>query len=265
MAEKRKVPDLLLEQHALGELPPGSRRELTIGPDEQRRLDALGASDQAILDAHPPEQMAAAIRDRLARTDGAAGCASAWTWGLAAAAAAALVAVLAWIIWPSAGEQPTRDRVGLDTPGTERVKIQHGLLQIHRRRGAASEQLSPGSLARPGDRLQLRYNAMGERHGVILSVDGRGAVTLHFPEDEDGSTVLSGRGVQSLAHSYQLDDAPGFERFFFVTGDEPIDVRALLKAARGSGPTGALVLAADLRQHDFLLRKPGAANDRRTP
>lgn len=258
MAKQHRVPDLLLEQHTLGELPPGSRREIDIGPEERRRLEALGSSDAAILEAHPPQRMAAAIRNRLAHTGGAARSASVWTWGLAATGAAILVAVLAWLVWPAPPQAPTRDRVGLDTPGTERVKSEHGLLQIHRQRGAASEPLGPGDLARPGDRLQLRYNAMGERHGVILSVDGRGSVTLHFPETARGSTALAGRGVRSLAHSYQLDDAPDFERFFFVTGDEPIDVRALLEAARGSGPTGDLDLAAHLRQHTFLLRKPGA-------
>ncbi len=265
MADQRKVPDLLLEQHALGELPEQTADGVVIGPDEEARLEALRTSDADILAAHPPAQVAAAISARLDRATGPAASRSALTWGLAGAAAAALVALLAWFVWPARQPEPARDRLGLDTPGTERVKIDHGLLQIHRQRGAASEPLGSGDLARPGDRLQLRYNAMGERHGVIFSVDGRGAVTLHLPETEDGSTALAGRGVHDLPHSYELDDAPAFERFFFVTGDGPIDVRAVTAAARGIGPTSALALPANLRQTDFLLRKPAPRIDRRTP
>ena len=35
-----------------------------------------------------------------------------------------------------------------------------------------------------------------------------------------------------LDHSYELDDAPGFERFVLVVASEPIDVERVLGAAR---------------------------------
>ena len=43
---------------------------------------------------------------------------------------------------------------------------------------AGSETLADGAIARPGDLLRVGYSAVGRRYGVILSIDGRGVVTL---------------------------------------------------------------------------------------
>ena len=54
-------------------------------------------------------------------------------------------------------------------------------LRLYRRVAGADQLLRDGATARPGDLLQLAYAAGGETHGVILSIDGAGSVTLHFP------------------------------------------------------------------------------------
>ena len=79
--------------------------------------------------------------------------------------------------------------------------------------------------------LQLGYVSAGRRYGAVLSVDGRGSVTLHFPESPAGSPELKG-GTVSLPSAYELDDAPAFERFFFVTSDAPFDVGTVMESAR---------------------------------
>ena len=79
--------------------------------------------------------------------------------------------------------------------------------------------------------LQLSYVSGGRRHGAVLSVDGRGSVTLHSPESLTGPLVLKG-GTVPLPSAYALDDAPAFERFFFVTSDAPFDVGTLMESAR---------------------------------
>jgi len=56
-------------------------------------------------------------------------------------------------------------------------------------------------------------------------------VTLHFPAVATSSTLLVRSGVASLGHSYELDDAPGYERFLFVTSPQPIDVAAVVARA----------------------------------
>ena len=108
-------------------------------------------------------------------------------------------------------------------------------LVIHRKRGDTIERLPAHAMARTGDLVQISYVAAGNRHGVILSMDDRGLVTLHHPVDVDASTALRIRGEQPLPHAYLLDDASGFERFVFVTsGDVPLDVATVMDAARST-------------------------------
>ena len=61
-------------------------------------------------------------------------------------------------------------------------------------------------------------------------------MTFHLPEGwEDGaarSPALDASGEVTLASAYELDDAPSFERFFLVYGEEPFEVAAAAEAAR---------------------------------
>ena len=87
-----------------------------------------------------------------------------------------------------------------------------------------------------GNTIQLVYRVPGtdsaEKYGVIFSIDGRSYVTMHYPVTPWQSTLLvSGRSVP-LDEAFILDDAPGYEIFFFVAGDAPIDVRSILATAR---------------------------------
>jgi len=62
-----------------------------------------------------------------------------------------------------------------------------------------------------------------------------------------------------LDRSYELDAAPQWERFFFVTSDAPFALDAVLDRARsapvGGAPPPALALPATLEQSAFSLEK----------
>lgn len=122
-------------------------------------------------------------------------------------------------------------------------------------------KLGDGAPARAGDVVQLSYAAAGNRNGVIVSVDGWGAVTLHYPAHPSHSARLQPRGEVPLDHAYELDGARDFERFFLVTsGDRPLNVRHVLLAARRlAGATDArrrsLDLPRGLGQTSITLRK----------
>lgn len=139
-------------------------------------------------------------------------------------------------------------------------------LVIHRKVGTAVVRIDDGTVARPGDIVQVSYVAAGNRHGVVLSVDGGGAVTLHHPRAPDDPPALQARGEHPLGHAFELDDAPEFERFFLVTsGDTPTDVETVLEAARSlaaAGPSVARVdplqLPATWQQASLLLAKEAA-------
>jgi hypothetical protein len=268
MAQQPRVPDWLLERVALDEIPPGQADELArrmaADPTAQGRLEALRASNQEILAALPPAQVTAEV-ERRRRVAAAAASAPprprAWLAGAGALAAAA--AVLAMVLLPrDHGSSPEVVPLGED-----RAKGDPHLV-IHRKRGDEVQRLERDAAARSGDLLQIAYVAAGHAHGVILSIDGAGAVTLHHPTAPDGITALSSKGVVDLAHAYELDDAPGFERFFFVTsrrasGGQPggsIDTAQILERARAlarepAAESAPLDLPNSLQQWSFVLRK----------
>jgi hypothetical protein len=163
------------------------------------------------------------------------------------AAAAACLALL--IARPS-----ERDSVR-PTPH-ERAKGQGLELRVYRQREGRVERVAEGTEAAAGELLQLGFVRAGHVHGVLLSIDGRGAVTLHWPLVVGASTALPPDGGEHLLpQSYQLDDAPAFERFVFLGAAAPLRVDAILASAKQ--------LARDpLRARDEPLRVEGVHEQR---
>jgi hypothetical protein len=278
MGTNRKIPDLWLEQYLLGELPPERAAEVQrleqTDPDVSRRLEALRRSNQAILEKYPPRVIAAGVDQRAAAGRKPS---PALRWAAIGAPAVAALALVVWITRGPTPEQadPSSPRPVLDAPhgramldpGT-RLKGDATLLLYRvtpsdsaslRGDAAESEPLTDGAAASPGDVIQLKYLAAGSGFGMVLSIDGRGTVTLHFPEEERGETTLVPGGATPLPRSYELDDAPDFERFILVTSAEPIPVAEILESARtlGADPIRPLPLAVGFAQKSILLRKAG--------
>ncbi len=239
----RPIPDLFVEQHRLGELDPAHQAELDAVADLDARIAALDASDREILDTLPPNLVMPAVRLRARQPR------RAWTISVLALAATLLLAVA---VVPQLVQGPP--------PPGERTKGLGDTLELHRLEGTDAVAMHPGDVARAGDRVQLSYIAQGQ-YGVIVSIDGRGAVTLHSPHGSHRAAELLRGGSQPLPESYELDDAPAYERFIFVTGPSAFDVEMVRKAASelASDPERArsepLDLPADLAQESFLLRK----------
>jgi len=230
------VPDRVLELFALGELPAPEARALEerMRQDAElaARLEALRASDREILARHPPAAVAREVRRRLDT-----GRPGRWRLPmlLAGPALAGALAV-ALLVRPATVEQ---------AGGDDRIKGARPQLVALVVRGGRAERLADGALVAPGDAIQLAYAPAGMRYGVIVSIDGRGGVTLHWPEDPREPARLEASGHVVLPHAFQLDDAPGFERFIFVAAATPIDVTRVVEAARAAARSGSSA-AADL-------------------
>ena len=260
------LPDWLVERAALGEVAPAMRARLE-GADPAAlaaQIEALRAEDAAELRVHPAAPAVAAIGAR------AEAARRAHASRRRRAGAAALVAVggVAAALLAVRGDDGAGGAHGAARPGTaeeapETTRVKGAQrLTAYRKVGDRAERLAPGAAVRAGDVLQLRYDGGGRSHGLIASIDGAGAVTLHFPAAADGSTALAA-STSDLPHAYALDDAPRFERFFFVTDDEPIDVAAALGALRAlarrrDADRAALELPPRVRQVALLLRKAPA-------
>jgi hypothetical protein len=244
----RKIPDVVLERYRLNELPDASARAveamLAADPELRARLDALDGSDEEILRAYPPRvfvrDVPAAPRRGVRRF----------------AIAAAAVATAAIAIVASLPPAPPQEPDGV------RIKGGHPSLAVYRRTAAGSERLADGAVARPGDLLRVGYVSAGRGYGVILSIDGRGAVTVHLPPSGGRAAPLTPGRTVLLDTAYELDDAPRVERFYFVTGTDPFAVAEIVSAAEraaadGAAPPVTLPLPRGLEQATFAIQKEG--------
>jgi hypothetical protein len=264
-AERKGISDLTLERYALGELPQPEREELARRLEQdaelRTRLASLKASDVELRAQYARRNLGQQIRARLdveQRRKPAAGKAPLRRlWPVSAALAAAAVAAVAII--PQLTDPNGAGPAGGPEPSV-RVKGLEPRLSLHRKTPADSEALNDGDLAREGDLIRVGYQAAGRRYGVILSIDGRGVVTLHLPQQGANAAELA-NAPSLLDHSYELDDAPLFERFYFVVSDAPFEIQPILEAARrlaAEGPTQAsmrLDLAEQFHQHVVSLSK----------
>jgi hypothetical protein len=145
----------------------------------------------------------------------------------ACAAALVLAVVLPWTVFRGGRPEGVADRIKGGAGGPAELSLYL--------KGAA-DRLPDEAAVRAGDTVQVAYQAPEGRYGVIFSIDGRSAVTLHYPYGPGGETrLVSGRTVP-LDEAYTLDDAPDYEIFFFVVGDRPLDPRNIFEAARGLAP-----------------------------
>ncbi len=265
--EAATVPDLLLERYRLGELAEAEmealRRRLQSDEGLRRRLEALDRSDQEIERRYPAGWLAGRVDARVSGRTAARGKA-AWTlrWPVPVALAAAATLVL--VLTPRLASPPVVAPVAPGAsagPPADRIKGLEPALSLFRKTATGSESLGDGDHARRGDLVRLGYRAAGRRYGVILSVDGRGAVTLHLPPRGGQAALLQSGGVVLLDHAYELDDAPRWERFFFVTSDAAFDSASVVGAARkaaaspGRRAPETLDLPSPLGQCGFSLEK----------
>jgi hypothetical protein len=233
------------ERWLLGEQSEQERARTEARLDASERVH-LRAEDEALrarlLATHPPSQLAMRALAR-ARSPRRA------PFYIASLAALACATFLLWT--PSAEPRRTVE------VRTERVKGQAMELRVYRQRAGGAERLRDGTEVAAGELVQLGFLRAGHRYGVLLSIDGGGSVTLHFPRDPTDSTRLpSGSGEQLLAKAYELDDAPLFERFLFVGADEPLVVDAVLDAARR--------LAGDLQRARVESLRVESASEQRS-
>lgn len=260
-----------LERLALGEASAVERGYLEAearkrGESLDALLAGLEASDEEIRMKYPADMMAARIESQLdARLSGRRGGGATparWFTGLGVLAAAGVAAFLIFSLPDTAavpgGEEP--GEVGRNVAqDTVRIKGAASRLIVWRKTSGAAERLEDGAFVRAGDVLQLEYSAAGAPYGVIGSLDGRGEFTLHHPADPGASTELK-QGVTPLGFAYQLDDAPDYERFFFITSEEPLNIDEISRSIEALGASlqpkdRSPTLPADTHMTSIILEK----------
>jgi len=244
----------------------GERRRALVSrleaePGGTERLDRIARSNEDILAQYPPRATAALIEARYRENKPSRSALRLVLPTLAAASAAAVA------IWFASPMRILREQDPANAPAVavERILVKGApQLVIHRLDGAKTVRMSAKQEVAAGDRLQIEYNAAEARYGIVFSVDGRGAVSLHHPSSTGESTALASGGAHALPFSYELDDAPGFERFFLVWSQTPIPTGAVLAAAArlGTNRNAPLLLPDGLDAVEILLlKKPTGRNE----
>lgn len=257
--DNQGIPDWELAMYQLGELPAGRaetiRCALETDPTLAERLAALSQREAELMDRLPPRVLAAQVTERAQAAPGRRRHPRKLWW--LAAELAAVVLLVVWVMRPSIHEPQL---TAFTDPGV-RDKGVEPHLRVFRQVPEGLEELGTLDQASPGSQLQLAYAALGRSHGAVLSIDGRGGVTLHLPLDGGQSEQLQPEGTVDLPASYVLDDAPAFERFFLLTSREPFELDLALEAAKllaidsDRARTDPLALPRTIDQADFLILK----------
>jgi hypothetical protein len=265
------IPDWKLERFLTGDLPESEMREIreleATDALLAQRIKLLREDNKAILNKLPFE----AIADRIAEVKDIADAAEAKKVAsnfrfLKFASAAVLVLAVALVALMTQREtvvaggnvaggdvaqarNAQNTQVALaETPSDTRIKGLDARMEVWKKTEAGIVQLQDLDEVREGDEIQLRYAVPEKCYGLLFSMDGNGALTLHMGDGEKAVELAPGK-MNSLPFAYKLDDAPYFEKFFFVTSPkefavEEKDVDLLLKRS-------------DVKVIGFTLKKVG--------
>jgi len=248
-----QVPEIYFEQYLLNELPENLRKEMDDlilrHPEINYKLNEIKKSNEEILSSYPSGPMADSIMDKKRRNADTGKLSSekksspsrlmknitvnfrslsAWRYARPLAAAAVMFLVILVMI---PGIRNTYDVATTDD--NVRIKGLDSKLLLYRMKGNEVDELKNFSAVRKGDIIQAGYIASGNyRYGAIISIDGRGSVTMHLPQKGNSGRELVMNKKILLGNSYELDDSPSFERFIMILSPDPIDSTGLIEKAK---------------------------------
>jgi hypothetical protein len=265
----KAVKNWELERYLLGELPHRRMDEierlLETDSELKKELASLKRSNEEILIHYPTETMAPQIKAKV-ETEHEVGIRQPVLFKrlLYATPVLAAALVVLFLVFQNPGDRTPQDIQGLQgtrIKGSEMIDVSKPHILVHRKVNDTAELLESGDKANEGDLLQIAYVPVGATHGVILSIDGRGVVTLHYPESANEAPILNQDSKTFLSSSYELDDAPYFERFFFITSQSEIAVQEVLSSAEILAKNPQISETADLdlpdsfSQYSLLIKK----------
>ena len=242
------IPDWKLERYLTGDLPEGEMREIREleKTDEifAHRVKLLREDNAAILKKLPFEKLSEKMDAISARSGSGKSAGNGVNFRLVkfAAAAALVFAVVSVALFSQREIGPAMEGDGAQVmdvamvteveDGT-RIKGLDARMEVWKKMGDSAVQMSNLDEAREGDEIQLRYSVPEKCFGLLFSMDGNGTLTMHMAEGNKAIALEPGK-MTTLPFAYKLDNAPKFEKFFFLTSRDTFeldanDVDAVLK------------------------------------
>jgi len=231
------IPDWKLEKYLTGDLPAEEMREIREmeATDEifAGRVKMLREDNAAILKKLPFEKLSEKIAMMPGRSNAGAGNTVRVNFRLvklAAAAALVLVVVtVALFSQRSLSEQNTQlmEVAMADVSGDDGVRIKgmDSRMEVWKKTGDSAVQMENLGEAREGDEIQLRYAVAEKCFGLLFSMDGNGTITMHMGHENRAVELEPGK-MTTLPFAYKLDNAPKFEKFFFLTSKSEFELNA---------------------------------------
>ncbi|OWV18290.1 hypothetical protein B7990_07185 [Fibrobacter sp. UWB4] len=259
------IPDWKLERFLTGDLPEeemNKLRELEANDAVfANRVKMLREDNKAILSKLPFETFAANLGTA---TGTAAKNAPRFTLVKFAVAAMFIFAVAMVAFFAQRETSVMNERVGADvasvggsqntqvafteTQSDTRIKGLDARMEVWKKTSAGIVQLNDLDSVGEGDEIQLRYAVPEKCYGLLFSMDGNGALTLHMGDGVKAIELAPGK-MNSLPFAYKLDDAPYFEKFFFVTSPREFAVE--------ENDIDKLLKRSDVKVVGFTLKKAG--------
>jgi len=221
------VPDWKLERYLTGDLPDEEMRKirnLEISDEVfAGRVRMFREDSRAILRKMPFETLSARLDMAPSQTSGRVSAGSnIIKFAVAAALVLSVVTVALFSqreITPSAEEQGAMDVAMLVDAGNDtRIKGMDSRMEAWKKTDGGIAKLEDMSDVREGDEIQLRYSVPQKCYGLLFSMDGNGAITMHMGDGDKAIALEPGKMV-TLPYAYKLDNAPHFEKFFFLVSD----------------------------------------------
>ena len=255
------IPDWKLERFLTGDLPEEEMNKLRELEAQDavfaNRVKMLREDNKAILSKLPFEKLAAnlgTVTETAAR----------FTLVKFAAAAMFVFAVALVAFFAQRETSVMNERVGSDVANVNgsqntqvalaeiqsdtRIKGLEARMEVWKKTPAGIVQLNDLDSVGEGDEIQLRYAVPEKCFGLLFSMDGNGALTLHIGNGVKAVELAPGK-MNSLPFAYKLDDAPYFEKFFFVTSPKEFAVE--------ENDVDKLLKKSDVKVIGFTLKKAG--------
>lgn len=243
------IPDWKLERFLTGDLPDKEMKEIQNLEKKDaflaRQLQALRENNKVILEELPFENLV----KKLPKTK------KQWNFNFGKLAIAAvfilaltLSCVLVNFILKTPANENVMEKMQVAVHTETRVKGFDARIEIWKKTETGIIQLENLDEVKAGDEVQVRYSVPEKCFGILFSMDGNGNLTQHMGNAEKAIALLPGK-IQSLPFAYKLDNAPHFEKFFFVTAKKEFSVE--------KNKIDDLLKNSNLHVVEFTLKKVG--------
>ena len=266
MKWEHSVNRLKLERFVLGELPENEAFEINEKIRQDKKLEkeynAILTSNQEILKKYPSEAMAISIENCFSEQhkndNKELSFSNIVKKTIPYFSGLAIAALALFVVGPVFFTQ------SYNQEASEEIVYAKGLdsrIILYLKEGSDSRILKEGDLLKEGDELRIAYFSGNAPYGVILSIDGRNTITVHYPYGDGQNPLISTGKEVRLDFSYELDDAPKYEKFYFITSRNTFDTsliidktKEMLKQNAKDLPNG-IALGEQFAQFSILVQK----------